>query len=106
MTSDKSVVEAIVTQMGGAGDVHAKAMFGEFGIYCNDRMIGQVNGNILFIKVTEAGAAIVRGSRTAPPYPGAKPAFVVDEADIDDEAYLSQLARVTAGAVPAPKKRR
>jgi TfoX/Sxy family transcriptional regulator of competence genes len=106
MASDRALVDSIVERMSGGGEVRARAMFGEFGIYCDDRMIGQVNENTLFIKVTDAGAAIVRSTRTAPPYPGAKPAFVVDGADLDDEGYLSQLARVTADAVPAPKKRR
>jgi TfoX/Sxy family transcriptional regulator of competence genes len=69
-------------------------------------MIGQVNENILYIKVTDAGAEIVRSPETAPPYPGAKPAFVVTGADLDDDQYLSQLARVTSASVPAPKKRR
>ena len=106
MASDRALVDSIVERMSGGGEVHARAMFGEFGIYCDDRIIGQVNENILFIKVTAAGAGIVRSSRTAPPYPGAKPAYVVDGEDLDDDAYLSQLARVTADAVPAPKKRR
>ena len=106
MASDKALVDSIVERMSGGGEVRAKAMFGEFGIYCDDRMIGQVNENTLFIKVTDPGSAVVRSSRTASPYPGAKPAFVVDGADLDDEAYLSHLARVTADAVPLPKKRR
>lgn len=106
MASDKALVDSIVERMSGGGEVRARAMFGEFGIYCDDRMIGQVNENTLFIKVTTAGSAVVHSSRTASPYPGAKPAFVVDGADLDDEGYLSQLARVTADAVPAPKKRR
>jgi len=92
--------------MSGGGEIRARAMFGEFGIYCDDRMIGQFNENTLFIKVTDAGSAVVRSSRTASPYPGAKTAFVIDGADLDDEGYLSQLARVTADAVPPPKKRR
>ncbi|MDP9026030.1 MAG: TfoX/Sxy family protein [Actinomycetota bacterium] len=107
MSSDRELVDSIVERMSGGGEVRARSMFGEFGIYCDDRMIGQVNENTLFIKVTATGAGIVRNSHTASPYPGAKPAFVIDdEADLDDDGYLSQLARVTADALPAPKKRR
>ncbi len=106
MASDKVLVETIVERMSGGGEIRAKAMFGEYGIYCDDRMIGQVNENVLHIKMTDAGAAIIRNDRTQPPYEGAKPAFVIDGEDLLDEGYLAQLARVTADALPAPKKRR
>lgn len=105
MTSDRERVEYIVDQLSGAGEVRVRAMFGEWTVYCDDKVIGLICRNTLFIKPTPGIADVIRGDRMEPAYPGAKPSHVIADDDLDDGEYLSTLARLTADALPRPKPR-
>jgi TfoX/Sxy family transcriptional regulator of competence genes len=106
MASDQRTVDYITEQMLSADNIRSRKMFGEYVIYCDDKVVFLVCDNQLFLKVTEPGRAIVRSQELAPPYPGAKDCFVIDSEEWDDADYLSRLARVTADALPAPKKKK
>lgn len=41
----------------------------------------------------------------AEPYPGAKPAFLIEDR-LEDPDWLSELARITVAELPAPRKRK
>lgn len=105
MASDPTIVAFIVDQASGAGDVRAKSMFGEYGIYCDDRMVAMVCDNQLFVKPTLAGRALASDAGEAQPYPGAKPCLLIDAGHWDDRAWLSELFRISAAALPLPKPR-
>ncbi|HUS26062.1 MAG TPA: TfoX/Sxy family protein [Nevskiaceae bacterium] len=105
MASDQKTVDYITEQMSTAGHIRSRKMFGEYAIYCDDKVIALVCDNQLFLKITEPGRTIVRSQTLAPPYPGAKDSFLIDNEDWDDARYLSQLVRVTADALPVPKKK-
>ena len=105
MASDQKTVDYLTEQMTGAGDIRSRKMFGEYVIYCDDKVVALVCDNQLFFKVTEPGRAIVKDPVLGPPYPGAKDSFVINQADWENADYLSRLARVTADALPQPKKK-
>jgi TfoX/Sxy family transcriptional regulator of competence genes len=106
MASDQSTADFITEQMSGAGETRNRKMFGEYAVYCDDKVVALICDNKLFIKILDATTAVVRDKTTGSPYPGAKPYYVVSQDEWDDAGYLSQLARVTAAALPAPKPRR
>ena len=60
MASDSKTVTFIVDQTSGAGDVRAKPMFGEYGIYCDGKMVAMICDDQLFVKPTPAGRSIAR----------------------------------------------
>lgn len=105
MASDLSLVEFIVEQMGGAGEITYIRMFGEFGVYCDGKIIGLICDNKLFVKQTEAGRSFIGDIVEAPPYPGAKPSLLIEE-KIEDGKWLSQLIKLTAAELPEPKPKR
>jgi TfoX/Sxy family transcriptional regulator of competence genes len=107
MASDKEFVEYAVDQMKKAGNLRFRLMFGEYAIYCNEKVVGLICDNQLFVKPTEAGRAFIGNAAEAPPYPGAKPAFLIEE-QIEDSDWLSELINITEKElpVPKPKKRR
>ena len=105
MASDPKTVAFIVDQASGAGDVRAKPMFGEYGIYCDDKMVAMVCDDQLFVKPTSAGRSVAPDAGEAPPYPGAKPCLLVDAELWDDRDWLAELFRVSAAALPLPKPR-
>lgn len=67
----------VCDQLRGAGEVAARKMFGEYGLYCDGKVIGLICDNQLFIKRTEAGAALMPGCPEGEPYKGAKPCLLI-----------------------------
>jgi TfoX/Sxy family transcriptional regulator of competence genes len=105
MGSDLSFVEYVVDQFAEDCGVTHKKMFGEFGLFSAGKMFGMICDNRLFFKPTEGGRAFIGEVVEAPPYPGAKPIFVIED-QIDDPEWLSELARITTRELPLPKPRK
>lgn len=106
MASDAVFVDYVRDQLGGAGAISFRRMFGEYAVYCDGKVVGLVCDNQLFVKPTPAGreflgADVVEGL----PYEGAKPWLLMGES-LDDRTTLCRLIRITADALPmpAPKK--
>lgn len=103
MSSSQSTVDYMLEQMARAGSVSARRMFGEYGVYCNGKVVALICDNQLFIKPTEAGRALAGAIGEGLPYPGAKPWLLVDGDRLEDADWLTGLVRVTADALPPPK---
>lgn len=57
MASSQGTVDFIVEQTAAAGTVSARKMFGEYGIYCDGRIVALVCDDRLFVKPTPEGRA-------------------------------------------------
>ncbi|MBP5361140.1 MAG: TfoX/Sxy family protein [Bacteroidaceae bacterium] len=101
MASNADFVQYIVDQCSGAGRIVAKKMFGDYGIYCDEKIFGLICDNRLYLKPTEKVRDLLEEVVLRPPYDGAKDYFYI--ADVDDHEYLSMLVRETCRALPAPK---
>ena len=101
MASDIGFVEYVCEQIRGAGQVSHRRMFGEFAVYCDGKVVALVCDNQFFLKPTDAGKALLDRVQEAPPYPGAKPYYLVD-AQLDDAEAAAALVRATAAALPVP----
>jgi DNA transformation protein and related proteins len=106
MASSQHTVDLIVAQSSGAGLVSARKMFGEYGLYLDEKIVGLICDDRLFVKTTPAGRAFCGEVEEAPPYPGAKPSMLIDQARIGDARWIGELIAITAAALPAPKKKR
>jgi DNA transformation protein and related proteins len=105
MASDLDFVEYVCDQIGMAGQITFRKMFGEFAIYCEGKVVALVCDNQLFVKPTPGGRAIVGRIEEAPPYPGAKEYFLIGD-HLDDREWLSNLIRVTGNETLAPKPKK
>lgn len=105
MASDLAFVTYVTDQISGAGRVAYKKMFGEYAVYCNNRVVALVCDNQLFVKPTPAGRTLIGDGVEAPPYPGAKPHFLIEE-KLDDREWITELIRLTAAELPAPKPKK
>jgi TfoX/Sxy family transcriptional regulator of competence genes len=103
MSSTPSCVDFILEQIAEAGAVSAKKMFGEYGIYCDGKMVALVCDDQFFVKPTDAGRAFAGDIAEAPPYPSAKPCLLIAGDRWDDRAWMSELIRLTTQALPLPK---
>ena len=60
MASNPDFVEYIRGQLSGAGEITCKKMFGDYGVYCDGKIIGLICDNQFFLKKTDAGLDIIQ----------------------------------------------
>ncbi len=60
MSTDKSFVDFVLDQIENDGEITAKKMFGEYGLFCDKKIFALVCDNKLFIKPTEVGRAFIK----------------------------------------------
>ncbi|MCR9016256.1 TfoX/Sxy family protein [Aquiflexum gelatinilyticum] len=105
MPSDQKFVDFVIHQIKNAGEISAKKMFGEYGVYSDGKLFGLICDNRLFIKPTESGREFIGNIVEAPPYKGAKPSFLIED-KIEDGEWLSQLVRISLKELPDPKPKK
>jgi len=105
MASDLNFVEYVRDQINEAGQVSFKKMFGEYAIYCNEKVVALVCDNQLFIKPTDGGRSMIGSVVESPPYSGAKPYFLIGE-QVDDRHWMTNLIQLTASELPTPKPKK
>jgi DNA transformation protein len=98
MNTSKETIAYLLEQLEPL-DVRAKAMFGEYAIYVNEKITALVCDDTVFLKPTPATADLEEG----PPYPGAKNQRIVPSSVIEDADVFRALVAATADALPAPK---
>ena len=106
MASKQSYVDFILEQISSAGLVYAKRMFGEYGVYCDDKIVALFCDNQLFVKPTIAGKDFIGRFTEGYPYPGAKPYLLISGEYWDDSEWLTELIRISAEELPRPKPKR
>ena len=101
MASSADFVQYITDQCSGAGEMAARKMFGDYGIYCDGKLVGLICDDRFYVKPVEAVRPLLRCVEMRPPYEGAKDYFHI--ADVDDRDYLAMLVREAFRALPDPK---
>ena len=105
MATDLEFMEFLADQMAGAGEIAYRKMFGEYAVYCGGKVVALVCDNQLFVKPTAAGRAYIGAPVEAPAYPGANNSFLIEDA-FEDREWISELIRITARELPAPKPKK
>lgn len=104
MPSSLDFVEYACGQISGAGEITYRKMFGEYGVYCDGKIIGLICENQFFVKKTAAGAELLPGLDEAAPYEGAKPHFLIE--DLEDREQMACFIAATWSELPAPKPKK
>ncbi|MFA9288966.1 MAG: TfoX/Sxy family protein [Weeksellaceae bacterium] len=106
MASSQSTVDYIVDQIQAAGIIRSRKMFGEYALYCDDKVVAFICDDKLFVKPTEAAREYIGDVTEAPAYPGSKMYFLISEDKWDDHRWLSELIKVSAAELPLPKPKK
>ena len=101
MASNTDFVQYIADQCSGAGEIIAKKMFGDYGIYCDGKIFGLICDDCFYLKPTEAVRPLLRVVDMRPPYDGAKDYFYI--ADVDDRDYVSHIVPRNLQGLARPK---
>jgi TfoX/Sxy family transcriptional regulator of competence genes len=104
MATSETTIRFLLDQLRDLPDVHARKMFGEYALYCGEKVVALVCDDQLFVKITAPGKALVgERYREGFAYPGAKASLLVGADELDDHERLAALIRITAAALPSPK---
>lgn len=105
MASDEDFVIFAADQMGDAGTVTYRKMFGEYAVYCDGKVVALICGNRLYVKQTDGGRSFIGDVVEAPAYQGARPSFLIGDR-LEDRDWISRLIRITADELPEPKPKK
>lgn len=106
MGSRNEVKDHLMQCLSALPGAYARKMFGEYGIYYCDKVVGMLCDDQLFIRPTVAGKEFLEDPQMAPPYPGAKDHFLIPEDCWEDEKWLCELFIVSEPELKVPKKRK
>lgn len=104
MGTAKETVAYILDQLAPL-PVRARAMFGEYGLYCDEKIVALICDDTLFVKPTSVSPEFFTDADLAPPYPGAKDYYAVSGDRLEDRAWLQEVIARTAEVAPVPKKK-
>ena len=105
MASDLSFVEFIVEHIEETKTIRFRKMFGEYALYCNDKVVALICDNQLFVKPTKEGELFVGEVTKQAPYSGAKPSLLIEHR-LEDKEWISSLIRITEENLPVPKPKK
>ena len=91
--SNADLVQYIVEQASKAGVMRARKMFGDYALYCNDKVVGLICDDFLYLKPFKQLEPLLHEDdrHMQPPYDGAKPHYVIT--NVDDADYMSRLVK-------------
>jgi TfoX/Sxy family transcriptional regulator of competence genes len=105
MPCSDDYIQYVLEQIGPAGDISVRKMFGEYGLYMDGKVMGLICDNQVFLKKTEAGTDLLgEDAMEGYAYPGARASFVFE--NLDDQDFVIEVLRATWGQLPYPKPKK
>ena len=110
MATQKETIEFILGKLRDRGRFTARAMFGEYALYADGKVVGLVCDDLLYVKILPASSALERQCEKGDPYPGAKPHYIVEEGQLSTieslPAILCAVAEAISQKKPKAKRKR
>ena len=105
MSTTQSTLEYFLECLADTPDLHAKAMFGEFGIYSGDRMFALACDDALFFKTFPETIEYFEDKVTRA-YPGSKNTAQANAEWFENREELIRIAKMTIALTPAKKPKK
>jgi DNA transformation protein len=105
MATQKETVEFILEKLGHSDRFSARAMFGEYALYADDQVVALICNDLLYVKILPASQKLETSCDKDAPYPGAKPYYVVEEAQLSRLGRLPTILLEIAASLPNKKKK-
>jgi DNA transformation protein and related proteins len=106
MATQKDTIEFIIEKLREPKRFAARAMFGEYALYVDGKVVALVCDDQLYVKIVLASAALAGVCEQGPPYPGARAHYIVTEEQLSQLDNLREILFDIAAALPAPKKKK
>ena len=105
MSTGKETIEFLLSQLEPL-DVRARAMFGEYGVYCDEKIVALVCDDTFYLKPTDAADDYSADLTPGPAYPGSNDYLAVDGDLVEDAERFQALVKATAELLPVPKPKK
>jgi len=105
MATSKDYIHYVIECLGHIEGISARMMFGDYGLYMFDRVLGFVCDDQVFLKILPGSTQVLgEDAPIGEAYPGSKPYYIVQ--DLEDSELMAQLFRALYEDVPEPKPKR
>jgi len=91
MATQKETVEFILEKLGNSKHFSTRAMFGEYALYADNRVVALICNEQLYVKVLPASVELEDMCEKDTPYSGAKLHYVVEESQLDKIENLPEI---------------
>ena len=105
MATQAETIEFILGKLRDRKSFTARAMFGEYALYADGKVVGLVCDDLLYVKIVPASQALEDLCAKDHPYPGARPHYLVEETQISTIHNLAQILSEIARSTPAKKEK-
>ncbi len=104
MATQKETVEFILNKLREVKRFSARAMFGEYALYADGKVVALVCDDRLFVKMAPASRELESLCEQGEPYPGARPHYLVEEGQLSTLPNLPGILFAIAESLPVKKK--
>jgi TfoX/Sxy family transcriptional regulator of competence genes len=105
MATQKETVDFILEKLRDRKCFSARAMFGEYALYADGKVVALVCDNQLYVKVLPTSHTLESICEKGSPYPGAKAHYIVDEGQFATLEELPEILRAISVSLPEKKKK-
>ncbi|MDD3206107.1 MAG: TfoX/Sxy family protein [Lachnospiraceae bacterium] len=102
MATTKEFHDYIAECLRRVGNVTTRRMMGEYCVYFNEKLIGDICDNSLLLKPTESALRLLPEAERAYPYEGSKTQMIVVD-DVENTELMTELLNAMYLELPAPK---
>lgn len=107
MATKQATADYMLDQLSSLPEVRLRKMFGEYALYCNEKVVALICDDELFVKITDPGKKLLAENyEEGFPFPGAK-AYIHVSADLlEDRKFFCELISQTETVLPRPKPKK
>lgn len=98
MATEKATVDYVVDQLGDL-NVRTRAMFGEYALYCDEKVAGFICDDTLFLKTGSAIENDLNDAWLGPCYPGSKDYYGIPGDCLEDHEWLQTHVQAVADSL-------
>ena len=104
MATSKEFHNYIVECLQRAGEISTRKMMGEYLVYYQGKLVGNICDNCLFLKPTESALRSMPDADRAYPYEGSKTKMVIVE-DAENTELMAEVLQAMYEELPEAKKK-
>lgn len=104
MATSKEFHDYVVECLHRVGEISTRKMMGEYLVYYQGKLVGDICDNCLFLKPTQSALRLMPDADRAYPYEGSKTQMLVVE-DAENTELMAEVLRAMYEELPEAKKK-
>ncbi len=105
MSTRRETTDFILEQLGQPKHFSVRAMFGEYALYANGKVVGLICNDQLYVKILPESEVLENICEKDEAYPGSKKFYVVEESELSRIKNLAKILLNIAKVLPESKKK-